>query len=277
MRALALAVAIFGGCLAAFGEAARVFPSGGEIPENLLRFSISFAAPTAPGVLERLTLRAADGTLIAQPFLEQELWSPDGKTLTLLLHPGRVKSGLRAHDEAGRPLRAGAHVTLNLDGQALKTWRIGPARTEPPYPQCWSVQPPQAGSRDAVVVALNAPIDAQAVGYIAIISARGEKVKGHATLAPGESAWRFTPESGWSEGEYRLLIHPRLEDPQGNALSSRFEQKAGASFSDNAMPAELRFQIGPAAGAQSCGDPEVPSHPTRAADRRERAAPTAIK
>lgn len=250
MRALALAVAILVGCLAAFGEAPRVFPSGGEIPENLLRFSISFAVPTAPGVLERLALRAADGTLIVQPFLEQELWSPDGKTLTLLLHPGRVKSGLRAHDEAGRPLRAGDHVTLHLDGQALKTWRIGPARVEPPDPRRWSVQPPQAGSRDAVVVTLDAPIDAQAVGYIGIISARGEKVRGHATLAADEQHWRLTPEAAWSEGRYRLLVHPRLEDPQGNALSSRFEQKAGASFSDTATPVELRFQIGPADGAQ---------------------------
>lgn len=244
MHARALAVALFAGGLAAFGEAPRVYPSGDEIPENLLRLSISFAVPTATGVLERISLRAADGTLIGQPFLDQELWSPDGRTLTVLLHPGRVKSGLRAHDQAGRALHSGNRVTLLLDGEPLKAWRIGPARTAAPDPRRWTVHPPRAGTREAVVVTLDAPIEAQAVGYLAFVSPHGEKVKGRAALDPGESVWRFIPEVGWSEGEYRLLIHPRLEDPQGNALRSRFEQKAGTPPADTATPAELRFQVG---------------------------------
>lgn len=244
MRALALAVALLASSLTAFGAAPRVHPSGDMIPENLLRFSLAFAAPTAPGVRERLVLRTADGSLLAQPFLEQELWSPDGQTLTLLLHPGRVKSGLRAHDEVGRSLRSGDRVTLLLDGEPLKTWRVGPARTAAPDPQRWSVQAPQAGTRDAVVITLDAPIDAQAIGYVAVVSARGEKVRGRATLSPGESVWRLAPEAKWAAGEYRLLVHPRLEDPQGNAVGSRFERKAGASATDSAAPAELRFRIG---------------------------------
>jgi hypothetical protein len=243
MRALALAAVTFAGCLAARGEAPRVHPSGDEIPENLLRLSISFAAPTAPGVLERISLRAADGTLIVQPFLEQELWSPDGKTLTFLLHPGRVKSGLRALDEAGRPLRSGDRVTLLLDGAPLKTWRIGPAHTTAPNPRSWSINSPRAGSRDEITVAFDAPIDAQALGYLAVVSPRGEKVRGRATLASGERGWRLAPETAWAEGEHRLLIHPRLEDPQGNALQNRFEQEAGTSLDGDAAPAELRFPI----------------------------------
>lgn len=244
MRALALAVALHVSSLAAFGAAARVHPSGDTIPENLLRLSLAFAAPTAPGVLERLTLRAADGTLIAEPFLDQELWSPDGQTLTLLLHPGRVKSGLRAHDEAGRPLRSGESVTLLLDGEPLKTWRVGPARTVAPDPRRWSIQAPQAGTRDAVVVTLDTPVDAQAIGYLAVVSTRGEKVRGRATLAPGESVWRLAPEAAWSAGEYRLLVHPRLEDPQGNAVGGQFEQKTGAASPVTAEPPQLRFHVG---------------------------------
>ncbi len=244
MRALALALVLLASSPAAFGAAARVHPSGDVIPENLLRLSLAFAAPAAPGVLEGLTLRAGDGTLVAAPFLDQELWSPDGRTLTLLLHPGRVKSGLRAHDEAGRPLRAGERVTLLLDGAPLKTWRVGPARTAAPDPQRWSVQTPHAGTRDAVVVMLDAPVDMQAVGYLAVVSASGEKVRGRATLDPGESVWRLAPEAAWAAGEYRLLIHPRLEDPQGNAVGGRFEQRAGAAAADTPAPAELRFHVG---------------------------------
>lgn len=245
MRALAFAVAAFAGSLAALGEAPRVYPSGDEIPENLLRVSLTFDAPTAPGVFERIGLRAADGTLIAQPFLEQELWSPDAKTLTLLLHPGRVKRGLQAHEEAGRALAAGERVTLEVDGLALKTWRIGVARTEAPDPRRWEIGAPRAGTRDEVVVAFDAPIDALAAGYLAVVSPRGEKVRGRATLAAGERGWRLAPETAWEDGAYRLLVHPRLEDPQGNALGQRFEQKAEARREGIAVPAELRFEIAP--------------------------------
>jgi hypothetical protein len=44
-------------------------------------------------VLRRIALLRADGTPLPEPFLDQELWSPSGKALTILLHPGRVKSG----------------------------------------------------------------------------------------------------------------------------------------------------------------------------------------
>jgi hypothetical protein len=250
MRALALAVSITVSSFAARGEAPSVYPSGDEIPENLLRLSLSFAEPTAPGVLERLSLRAADGALIAQPFLEQELWSPDAKTLTLLLHPGRVKSGLRAHDEAGRPLHRGDQVSLIRDGASLKTWRIGPARAAAPDLRRWIIHAPQAGTRGAVVVALDAPIDAQAIGYLAVVSVRGRRVRGHPTLASGENVWHFNPESPWSEGPYRLMVHPRLEDPQGNAIGGRFEQKVGVSATNTTTPVELHFVVLPSAGTQ---------------------------
>ena len=250
MRALAFAVVLLASGLAARGEAPRVYPSGEDIPENLLRVSIAFASPTAPGIFERLALRGTDGVIVAQPFLEQELWSPDGKTLTLLLHPGRVKSGLRAHAEAGRALHSGDRVALLLDGEPLTTWRVGPARKSAPDPRRWSINAPRAGTRDAVVLTLDAPIDALAAGSLAVISPRGEKMRGRAVLALGEQSWSLAPETNWEEGPYRILIHPRLEDPQGNALRSGFEQTAGLSSPDAAAPAELRFEVGPAAAAR---------------------------
>src|SRR5499425_3830758 len=74
-----------------------VQPSGPEVPANLLRISISFAAQVEGPLLPRLSLLRADGGQVEAPFLEQELWSPSGRILTVLLHPGRVKTGLKAH------------------------------------------------------------------------------------------------------------------------------------------------------------------------------------
>ena len=93
-------------------------------------------------------------------------------------------------------------------------------------------------------MAIDAPIDAQAIDYLVIVSPQGEKVKGRAALAPGETSWSLVPEAAWADGQYRILIHPRLEDPQGNALRNSFEQKPGTRPEAPATPAELRFQIG---------------------------------
>src|SRR5215510_11358979 len=91
--AIALAVAL--GTSHAEPPAARVVvvqPSGAQVPANLLRISISFAAQVEGPVLPRLSLLRANGSQVQEPFLEQELWSPSGKILPVMTHPGRVKS-----------------------------------------------------------------------------------------------------------------------------------------------------------------------------------------
>src|SRR5262245_23473629 len=78
-----------------------VQPSGAEVPANLLRLSIRFAGQVEGPLLPRLRLLRADGTQVQAPFLEQELWSPSGKISTVMMHPGRVKTGLKARDQNG--------------------------------------------------------------------------------------------------------------------------------------------------------------------------------
>ena len=126
VSATALAVAL--GSSHAGQPAPRVVlvqPSGPEVPANLLRISIRFAAQVEGPLLPRLSLLRADGSQVEAPFLEQELWSPSGRILTVLLHPGRVKTGLKAHDEKGPILSAGDDVALALDGVPIKRWRVG--------------------------------------------------------------------------------------------------------------------------------------------------------
>ncbi len=74
-----------------------IFPSGTELPDNVLRFYVQFSAPMSQGNSYGFVhLRDDKGAEINRPFLElpQELWSPDGTRLTLLFEPGRIKRGL---------------------------------------------------------------------------------------------------------------------------------------------------------------------------------------
>lgn len=220
--ALAAVLGAAGAAPAATGVV-RVQPSAAEVPANLLRISIEFAAPPVGPVLPRISLAHADGTPVAEPFLQQELWSPSGTILTILLHPGRVKTGLVAREELGPILTEGEAVVLALDGRPIRRWSVAPAARNGPDPARWRLAPVAAASRQPLVVALNAAIDGRDAGYLAVADSRNRRVAGRARLKEGETVWTFTPDLPWRAGHYRLVVRGTLEDAAGNRLGGHFE------------------------------------------------------
>jgi hypothetical protein len=207
----------------------RVQPSAAEVPANLLRISIEFAAPIEGPVLSGLALRHADGRPVERPFLQQELWSPNGKILTFLLNPGRVKTGLNAREEMGPILTTGDEVVLTLNGQSLKRWRVGQVDAEGPAISAWKLSTVGAASRQALVVALDGAIDGRDADYLAVADKHGRRVDGRARLTDGERVWTFTPDRPWRVGDYKLVARGTLEDPAGNRLGGHFETSTNTS------------------------------------------------
>ncbi|HEY4144331.1 hypothetical protein [Pinirhizobacter sp.] len=204
-------------------EVVQVQPSATGVPANLLRLSIVFAAPVDGPVLARIALRRANGEPLQEPFLQQELWSPDGKILTLLLNPGRVKTGLIAREQWGPILHRGDEVILTLDGQPIKRWHVYPVDVNGPAPSAWTVASVRPGSRQPLVVTLKEPIDGREADYLAVVTADDRIMDGTARLRDGEATWTFTPNQVWNAGEYRIVVRGTLEDPAGNRLGGHFE------------------------------------------------------
>jgi hypothetical protein len=223
-------------------QAVRVQPSGAEVPANLLRVSIEFAQPAEGTVLSRIALLGSNAAPLRDPFLPQELWSPDGTILTILLHPGRVKTGLIARQELGPILAAGDQVTLALDGRPIKRWRVGRDDLTGPVASAWKLAPVCAGSRQALNVTLDAPVDGRAADYLAVADSEGRRLAGRALLKNGERIWSFIPDRPWSVGRYTLVARGTLEDAAGNRLSGRFETSIGASH-ESAPDAEIGFIV----------------------------------
>jgi len=222
--AAAQALALHGaGAAPPVPRVAKVQPSASEVPANLLRISIEFAASVAVPVLPRLALAYADGKPVQEPFLQQELWSPSGRILTVLLHPGRVKSGLRAREAMGPVLEAGDDIVLTLDGVAIQRWTVRPDDQSGPMPAAWTLAPVRAGSRQALVVTLDGAIDGRDADYLAIADSAKHRVAGRSALKDGERVWTFTPRRPWRSGEYKLMVRATLEDPAGNRLGGHFE------------------------------------------------------
>lgn len=238
----------------AVAQMVRVQPSAGQVPANLLRLSIEFATRIEGPVLPRLALLRPDGKPLTQPFLEQELWSPSGRVLTVLMHPGRVKTGLNARDSLGPILVDGDDVTLTLDDHPIHHWRVAPPDTSGPEVSAWRLSSVRAASKQALVVTLDDAIDGREADYIAIADPHGRRVSGQALLKDGERTWSFTPHTAWRAGEYRLIARGTLEDPAGNRLGGRFETPADAPA---AAPADaaLAFTVGSTSSLASARRP----------------------
>lgn len=252
LSAIALAVAL--GCAQAEQPTPRVVlvqPSGPKVPANLLRISVTFVAQVEGPLLPRLALLRADGSQIQEPFLEQELWSPSGKILTVMMHPGRVKTGLKARDEKGPILSVGDDVALALDGVPIKRWIVGPADEIGPMASEWKVSAVRVESKQPLVVALDGPIDGRDADYLAIADVRDRRVAGRAQLTNGESTWTFTPSAPWRPGAYKLVVRGTLEDPAGNRLGSHFETSI---YSPPGRPVDavVRFAVGDALSQVLC-------------------------
>lgn len=237
----ARAAALAGVALASAASPQTVRPTSAAVPANLLRLSIAFEEPPSGPVLPRLALVTADGRTVGQPFLDQELWSPDGRILTVLMHPGRVKTGLVANETLGRALAPGERVTVTLNGRPLRTWVVTPPDSSPPDPARWTASAPRAGTRDPITVRLDGQVDAFDGDLVAIRAPDGARLPGRARLVNGETEWTFTPDTAWARGRYSVVAAPTLEDPSGNRPGSAFEHPLGA---EDGLAAGPTFEVG---------------------------------
>lgn len=225
----------------AAASAVEVHPAGPAIPENLLRIELRFARPQRlPFDIHRVQLFDAAGARVQNAFLDLALPSADARRITVLMHPGRVKTGVGPQLALGRALHAGSAVRLVVEDPAgvpqavVKEWMVTAAAPAGPQPALWDVRAPRAHTRDALIVWLRTPISSSAEGLIAVSDGAGRRVEGHAALREGDTAWHFTPQLPWRRGGHAVVAHPDLEDPAGNRACAAFEQHRASEIACDA-------------------------------------------
>ncbi len=217
----------------------NLFPSADELPENLLKFYLHFSAPMSRGqIYEHIHLRDEAGQDVELPFLEidEELWDPEMKRLTLFIDPGRIKREVRPLEEIGPALQEGHRFTLVIDaawldaaGQPLAQkfehhFRVGPPDRTPITPVEWLITAPAARTRAPLRVTFPEPLDhALALRLLQVTRAGGTPVNGVAALANAERDWSFIPTEPWQTGAHQLIIPTILEDLAGNNVGKAFE------------------------------------------------------
>ncbi len=248
------------------GEPAKVtaiYPSAAELPDNQLRFYLHFSAPMSRGeVYEHVRLIGEDGKTVEGAFLEigEELWDNSATRVTLLFDPGRVKRGLKPREIFGPVLEEGKKYKIvvdakwhGADGQPLaqqfvKEFTAGPMNESAIDHKAWKVAAPKTGTREALVVQFDRPLDHALLGRTITVEEDGKRVLGEITIRKNERSWEFRPDQPWTAGKHELVIDTTLEDTAGNRIGRPFEVDR-FDMVDGVVPIEffrLPVEIGPA-------------------------------
>jgi hypothetical protein len=240
-----------------------VFPSGDELPENLLRFYVHFSSPMQGGwSRDHIYLLGPDGRPIEAVFLNVtvELWDPSMQRLTLLLDPGRIKRGVGPNVQIGAPLSQGSRYTLVISegmkdavGNPLlkgfsKSFRVTEAVRRSVKPDQWTLDLPAIGTRAALVLRFPEPLDhAMLSRAIRIVDADEQPIAGSIVIDQHETQWAFTPSAAWSDGNYQLQVKVTLEDVSGNNIKAPFDSdiRSNVGLDHNADLVILPFELLP--------------------------------
>jgi hypothetical protein len=236
-----------------------VMPGAQVWPENVLKLYVTFSAAMRIGVAwDNLRIRDQSGAVMGGMFVEidQELWDPSGRRLTVLFDPGRIKRGLVDNINEGPALAVGGRYTLEIDatwrdatgGQLVESFArrvtvAAPLRA-PIDPSAWRLTPP-ARPTDPLIVDFDRPLDAALASRAITVRRDGAMVPCDAELERDETRLVFNPHHPWRSGRYSVHAADILEDICGNRIGRPFDidAKDPAQKAMVARAAELAFEI----------------------------------
>ncbi len=236
----------------------EIYPTTDSIPVNILRFYIQFSQPMQEmNILKHVRLTNQDGKNITGVFYENqyELWNQNRTKVTLVIDPGRVKTGLLANNTMGRAFDNGQYYTLNVDSLLLDFNDRNLARSHTktfvavgediiaPNQKTWSVSAPKPMSKQALHISFDDKIDHISAKTFIKVLHKNNEVTGDIELRNGEQEWYFYPKKEWKKGDYQILIHPALEDICANSLNQIFDHQIEGFKQNSKEISILKFTI----------------------------------
>jgi len=242
---------IVGGVLQSFPSEAKdrlkisFEPEADIIPANTLRMYFTFDR-AARGLIHQseVKLVGPDGSEIKDAFMNfgQELWSPDGKRLTVLFDPGKVKRDVEAKGEAISPLEQGKSYQIRLNDY-VHSFRVSPPVREKLDPNQWKVIGPSEGSRELEIKFDRVMDAALLLDQIEVIEMkRGAPVSTTKKIQAGGTDLILFAESKWPAGQYAIVASPILEDVSGNRMAESLDHTAGEDADEKSREVK-RFVI----------------------------------
>jgi hypothetical protein len=212
-------------------SAIRLSLAVGLVPANILRLHVAFPEPPdAELAASSARLLDAAGEEIPHAFLDLPggLWSTDGRMLTLILHPGRIKSGLVGSGGGGPLITEGRTYSVEIDGGAgaiRLPLRVGPPVVTAIDPSSWLIGALEEGGLAPLTVEFDRVMDSESVkAALMVLDETGERVCGIWQITDDGTDASFIPEKPWSSTRIQLQPATDLEDVAGNRPYTPFEQ-----------------------------------------------------
>ncbi len=229
----------------------QVFPSADVLPENLLRFHLRFSqSPEVFDVTEHLRLIDTSNTtnqIVCHPFLDLNdgLWSADGLTLTVMLHPARIKSGTFSHAKLGMAIGDTRSYQLQVQGGfeanefvsgkgtwlTLKRFSVTHAINSSIDISSLVVDLPRIETRTVMSIKIRRIVDQLAIENLITMTDE------HSAIVPIEFATSdsgttilLTPKIVWIAGTYLIHFSSEFEDVCGNRFGVSFENEAASQL-----------------------------------------------
>ena len=218
---------------------ANIYPTSALLPENLLKFYLTFSNPMSGGhVYDHIHLFNEKDQEVDLPFLElgEELWDESMQRLTLFIDPGRIKRGVKPLEDIGPSLEAGKRYRLVIDknwkdaeGNPLKSgyekeFGVTQPDRQPIHPDTWEMIIHSEGSLDALIIQFGESLDyALSQRMIEALNEGQHWIPSTTKLTAEETELHFIPEKPWPKGTHQIRIRTLLEDLAGNNVGKPFE------------------------------------------------------
>lgn len=212
-----------------------VHPTIGTWPANVLRSHIVFSQPMEMAeAIQHIKLLDDENRDISDALLDlpDGLWTADQRILTVLFHPGRVKTGLSATARYGSVFTVGRSYRLivrseicSADGQAVgcdysHSFQIGP----PIQAELTLLALPAKRQGSSIRIETNQPLDfLSAQTYLAVSDELGHRVTTQFYSSTDGKAITATLTDSHHEKKLLVRAHSLLEDVAGNRMAAPFE------------------------------------------------------
>jgi len=211
-----------------------VFPLSDTIPSNVLFFHVRFSHPMANDqkAYTYVDLFNEEGKLIEQTWRQHSFWLDSMRVLVLMIHPGRVKTGIRY---IGPVFEKGKKYTLRVDREikdangypikesAVKHFTV--SAEDHQLPQIRSVSPVmKQHSKDTLVIRFSEGMDhASLCDGISLYNDRNEIVPYHIYQTESDQSVMIVPVAEWTQGQYKIVFKNIVSDFAANRINRPFE------------------------------------------------------
>ena len=213
-----------------------MYPASQSVPVNLLRLHIDFGGQVRlTGWPDGIRLFGDDKIDITDALFQGPggIWSHDGDVLTVLFHPGVVKTGVGLGAKSAPGLEIGRRYRLEIDlsafgageGAVSKKFTVSDAERSPIDPESWRLRFTEHGGLHLVTGRLIDLMSFQA--NVGILTSDGTPIA-YRIARNVEDGFLLEPLAGWPDGPITIVVDDHLEDVCGNRPFEPFERKQTA-------------------------------------------------